>query len=227
MGGRFSFRHVLVLLAVVLAGWGVGQLVRRAVPVGDDRSGDPVVAAVLRDRASPRQEAAGTGAGADLTMVVFTDYRCPACRASAGAMEAAVRGDGRVTVVYKDWPIFGGASITASTIAIAAAPQGIYPALHRLLMAERRGLTPAVLDELVRRAGGDPAQLAAGGAPAQLAANARQARALGLPGTPAYLIGPVLVVGALDEAGFRRGFARARELAAAEPDRPIPRSSGR
>jgi protein-disulfide isomerase len=44
----------------------------------------------------------------------------------------------------------------------------------------------------------------------QLAANQRDALALGLQGTPGYLIGPVLVEGAVTEAEFLRAFQQAR-----------------
>ncbi|MFS0772491.1 DsbA family protein [Sphingomonas sp. 1P08PE] len=207
-----TLRTVMLMLALVVAGWGVGQLVQRAMPIGRDLSGDPAARAIIADRASPR-EAAG---GADLVMVVFTDYRCPACRTAAPAMEAAVRADGRVTLIYKDWPIFGAPSVAAARVALATVPQGLYGAVHRALMAERRPLNDAVLIDVVVQAGGDADRLrrdlARHGAAidAQLTTNARQAAALGLPGTPAYLIGPVLVVGALDADGFARAFAAAR-----------------
>ncbi len=213
-GGPFSLRMLMILIAVVVAGWGVGQVVRMLTPLGTDMSADPVARAMLRDTTAPREAVAG----ADVVMVVFTDYRCPACRASAPALAAAVRADGRVTVIYKDWPIFGAPSVAAAEVAIASVPQGIYGPLHRRLMAERRALTAPVLDEGVAAVGGDPVRLRAdlgrqrAAIDAQLAANARQAGALGLPGTPAYLVGPVLIVGALDEAGFARAFARARRL---------------
>jgi hypothetical protein len=46
----------------------------------------------------------------------------------------------------------------------------------------------------------------------EIARNARDAFALGLVGTPGYLIGKLLVEGAQTERGFRRAFARARGL---------------
>jgi protein-disulfide isomerase len=44
-----------------------------------------------------------------------------------------------------------------------------------------------------------------------LARNGAQAFALGLGGTPGYLIGSILVRGALREAEFTRAFTEARE----------------
>lgn len=44
----------------------------------------------------------------------------------------------------------------------------------------------------------------------ELARNGRQAFSLGLEGTPAYLIGPILVKGGLDENGFAHAIGQAR-----------------
>jgi protein-disulfide isomerase len=204
-------RNLLWLLLVVAAGWGVGQLIQRVRPIGSDLGQSPVVLA-LRQEAAP----ATTVASADLTLVVFTDYRCPACRASAPALEEAVARDGRVGVVYREWPIFGPPSERAARVAIAAARQGVYPALHRRLMAERRPLDDAVLRDAVEASGGQWPRVEQDlrdrgtAIDAQIAATRRYAATLGIAGTPAYLAGSILVVGALDRAGFAAAFARAR-----------------
>jgi hypothetical protein len=84
-------------------------------------------------------------------------------------------------------------------------------------MAEVRPLDEPVLREAVERSGGDWAEVLArlrrdGAAiDRQLAETARATFLLGLAGTPGYLIGPILVSGALDSPGFGRAFAQARE----------------
>lgn len=208
-----SCRQLLLLLAIVVVGWAIGLLVGRAVPIGERVRATAVAHAAAIDTVAPHADVAGS----TLTLVVFTDYRCPACRAADPAMTAAVARDGRVRVSYRDYPIFGAMSERAARIAIAADAQGIYPALHHRLMAERRALDDAVLGEAVAAAGGDWPQVQrdlatrAAAIDAQLAATRRDAALLGVAGTPGYLAGPILVVGALDEAGFARLFARARE----------------
>ena len=68
----------------------------------------------------------------------------------------------------------------------------------------------------VEQAGGDWARLLAdldkhrAAIDAHLARNAAQAQALGLEGTPGYLVGSILIRGAIDEGAFRRAFAQAR-----------------
>lgn len=131
-------------------------------------------------------------------------------------MEEAVLSDGDVRVIYKDWPIFGPPSERAAQVALASAEQGVYPAVHKQLMTDSRTISDSVLQNIVKKAGGDWVRVSAylisheQQIMAQLRANGEQALALGLPGTPGYLAGSVLVVGAIDKADFLRLFARAR-----------------
>lgn len=205
-------RLVIALLAVILLGWATGRVIQRATPIGRDVGGDPAARAILRDRDAPVQDVPG----ATLTMVVFTDYQCPACRAAHPAMTAAVAADGHVRVVWRDWPIFGPRSERAARVAIAAARQGIHPAVHEALMTGPVPVDDALLRAAVARAGGDWARVTAdlrahdGAITMRLIRNQADARRLGLPGTPAYLIGTRLVTGAIDAATFRAAFAKAR-----------------
>jgi protein-disulfide isomerase len=202
--------------------WQLGGLVAAAAlfsfvlqvhrPLGEDVGERPSVRAVLADRSSPREDTQG----ADLTLVVFTDYRCPACRAAHPAMKRAVAEDGKVRIVYKDWPIFGDASVRAAQVALASDLQGIYPRLHDRLMT-RRANSDVALKAAVEFSGGDWRRLQEDLESkkqqilAQLAGNRKQAYELGLSGTPGYLVGPILVRGALDEGEFTRVFRKARQ----------------
>lgn len=207
-----SRRHMLLLLLVVVIGWGVGQIVVRLRPAGTDVGDLAAVQAVLSGRGFPSVEVGAP----TLTLVVFTDYLCPACRAADPATAAAIARDGHVRIVYRDYPIFGPVAENVARVAIAADRQGVYPALHRRLMVERRPLDGAVLREAVEAVGGDWAQLQrdrvarAAEIEAQLATTRAQAAAIGITGTPGYLAGPVLAVGARDEAGFAKLFAQGR-----------------
>src|SRR5689334_11703735 len=58
----------------------------------------PVVAAVLDDPGSPRADPAD----AQVTIVVFTDYQCPICKADAPALARLQAADPTVRVIYKD-----------------------------------------------------------------------------------------------------------------------------
>ena len=117
------------------------------------------------------------------------------------------------------WPIFGAASELAARTALAAARQGRYAAVHRRLMRDGRIIDDAMLRDIVRAAGADWEQVVrdridhAADIGTQLARTARQAGLIGLPGTPGYLAGRMLVVGAIERRDFARLFATARDRA--------------
>ena len=140
-------------------------------------------------------------------------------------MEEAVRSDGDVRVIYKDWPIFGPPSERAASVALASAAQGIYPAVHSRLMTDSRIIDDDMLRDVVTAAGGDWEKTTAFLAThaqeiaAQLRGNGQEAYAIGLSGTPGFLAGSMLVMGAIDTTDFGRLFARARARAAAEQGR--------
>lgn len=213
MAGSIGRRDVAILGVVLAGGWLTGRALRRTAPIGRDVRASGMVASILSEGAP-----ASGPANASLRMAVFSDYRCAACRRAYPALAEAVRADGDVRVLHKDWPIFGPPSERAAQVSIASAWQGIHAPVHARLMTDARTIDDAMLADVVTGAGGDwarlTADLAARGAEvaARLRANAAEARAIGLPGTPGYLAGPLLVLGAIDAGDVARLFARARAL---------------
>lgn len=212
MSTTLSRRHAVQLGTLVVGGLAFAQALRRTVPIGRDVG--PSGATISEGGSSPQEGPAD----ASLSMAVFSDYRCPACRKAFPAMEEAVRRDGKVRIIYKDWPIFGEASERAASIALASVEQGIYPAVHRQLMTTSRIIDDDTLRDIIAAAGGDwmraTTWLSKHGqaVTAQLRANGLQAYSIGLTGTPGYLAGTVLVMGAIDENEFGRLFERARAI---------------
>ena len=202
----------LWLCAVIGVAALFGWLLRAQRPFGDNVSDNPLALAVREDRSSPVE---GNSA-ADITLIVFSDYRCPACRAAYPGMKRAVAKDGKVRIVYKDWPIFGEVSERAAEVAIASDLQHLYPLVHDRLMTGPPN-SDVALKAAVEQAGGNWHRLQSDLAinktkiAAQLGRVRMQAFQLRLGGTPGYLIGPILVRGALKEKEFRRAFKQARE----------------
>lgn len=196
----------LVGVGLVLSG-----LLRSSADRADSAASSSLAQELLQERSSPEVRYGR----ADLTLVVFTDYRCPACRKADPAMRQAVAKDGNVRIVYKDWPIFGAQSRRAALVALAAARQGIYASVHRALMASPN-LDDTALRQAVEFSGGDWLQILSDlkqhreAFDRQLASNAVQAFGLGLQGTPGYLVGRLRLRGAQSEAQFLRAFASAR-----------------
>lgn len=214
MSAILSRKELIQLLVVVMIGWAAGQVFLRTAPIGRDMSGIAVVQELLRDRSSPSHEVSEP----TLTLVVFTDFQCPACKLADPAMNAAVARDGHIRVVYKDWPIFGAVSEQAARVALAASRQGLYPAIHTRLMDERRPLNLQVIREAVEASGGSWSRVEtdlrvhSAEINDQLSRNGATAVGIGIAGTPAFLAGPLLISGALDEPGFARAFVLGRKL---------------
>ena len=208
----FSRRSALALAATVAAGLGASWWIRGQPRTGPELTLTPVVRGVLTDPGSPR---AGP-ATADVTVVVFTDYRCPICQATDGALDRLLADDPRVRVIFKDWPIRGPGSELAARAALAADRQGRYRAVHSALMASRGPLDGARIEAIAAGAGADVSRLRADLADhadtidAQLSGHAFQAFSLGLQGTPAYLVGAYLIQGGLDERRLAAAVRRAR-----------------
>lgn len=209
----------LTLLMAVLVGLAATAIFQNLPREGRKLALTPVVQAVLNDPGSPRAGAADP----DVTIVVFTDYQCSVCKATAPALKQLLADDEKVQVIFKDWPILGEASTIAARAALAADRQDKYLAFHSALMAAPMKLTAEHIREIAISAGLDADRLAADETAhaaqidAQLARHANQAFSLGLRGTPSYLVGPYLIEGGLNEARLAQAVRRAR---AAGPPAP-------
>jgi protein-disulfide isomerase len=205
---------ILALVALLAAAGGLGAAVLRRIPMPAPKLDmTPVLAAVLDDAGSPRVGPAN----AEVTVVIFTDYRCPICRATAPALKAARDREPGLRVIYKDWPIFGAESEAEARIALAADRQGRYAQAHDALMAANGAMDEAALAAFAVTTGLDLARLQADLAAhraefdAQIARQAREAWSLGLEGTPGYLVGRRLYKGGLDAPRLDAAIALARK----------------
>ncbi|MDX2103520.1 MAG: DsbA family protein [Alphaproteobacteria bacterium] len=156
----------------------------------------------------------GNPAG-DVTIVEFFDYRCPYCKQAQASLDQAVRADGRVRLVHKQFPILGPDSVVAARAVIAARQQNRQGELHKALMAVPGGLTEAEVFRQARSAGLDEARLrrdmASPAVDAVLRRSLEVGRALDLRGTPAFVVGSRLIPGAVDAATLGAAVAAARQ----------------
>ena len=209
----------LSLAFAVAAGLAAYVWLQASPPAAQQLQLTPVVADVLDDPGSP---AAGP-ADADVTVVLFTDYQCAVCKRTDSAVSRLLASDPKVRVIWKDWPIRGPYSDLAARTALAADRQGRYRQVHDALMAARGQLTAPRIADLAAQAGADPVRLAADlrsearAIDAQLGRHRRQAFSLGLQGTPAYLVGPYLIQGGLDDRALAAAVRRARRAGPPQP----------
>jgi protein-disulfide isomerase len=163
------------------------------------------------DTASP---AAGNPKG-DVTIVEFFDYRCPYCKQVEPAIAALLREDGRVRLVYKEFPVLGPDSVYASRAALASRKQGKYAKFHDAMMAAKGTLDSAVVLQLAAAAGIDVEMLKSDMSSPEVEAVIKQnfalAQSLEIHGTPAFVIGDEMVPGAIDIATLRQKIAAARK----------------
>ncbi len=153
----------------------------------------------------------------DVTIVAYLDYNCPYCKRSAPALDRLVKTDGKVRLVYKEWPILSESSVVGAKLALAAKYQGKYEAAHKALMGLVGAKVPAdKMTAALTSAGIDMTRLKADSVThnaeisAALKRNDAQARGMQFRGTPVYLIGPLLVAAPLDYDGFKDAVAQAR-----------------
>lgn len=173
--------------------------------------------AVLRD---PEVGTAGNPDG-DISIVAYSDYQCPYCRKVEPELRQVVQDDGKVRLVFKDWPVLGPVSVYAAQMALASKYQDKYLAAHEALIGVSSRLTEPRVRELLSGAGIDVDRATADAETRKkdaiagiLARNAAQAKAFGFQGTPAFIIGKFRVPGVLTMAQFDAAIADARKAAA-------------
>jgi protein-disulfide isomerase len=159
---------------------------------------------------SPRQTTLGNAKG-PVTVVEFFDYNCGFCRRASEDKYALMADDPAVRVVLKELPILGPQSQEAAQVAVAVRMQDdangrIYTAFNKA-MFQRSPANRAAAMEAAKNAGADMARLerdiASDEVKATLDESMRLARALGISGTPSYVIGDKMIPGAVGLPALR------------------------
>jgi protein-disulfide isomerase len=153
----------------------------------------------------------------DVTVVEFLDYRCPYCKTMHKSIADMIASDGNVRVVIKEFPILGDDSLYAARAALAAGKQGKYAEMHTALMTFKGKAGPKDVEEVAQSIGLDTEKLkqdmAAPEVDQELQQNYNLAEALGINGTPAFVIGDTLIPGAIKLDDLKAQIAKAREKA--------------
>ncbi|MEA2896983.1 MAG: hypothetical protein QOJ84_2598 [Bradyrhizobium sp.] len=209
-------RDTLGVLGLGAVMFGLDIAPGSALGQGDASDNVLTESAVLRD---PEIPAAGNADG-DISIVEYFDFNCPYCRKVEPELRQVVQDDGKVRLVYKDWPVLGPVSTAAARLALATKYQDKYVAAHDALMGTASKLTEPRIRELLAGAGidvdraGKDLETNAKAIDAILARNNDQATAFGFKGTPSFIIGKFRVPGVLTMAQFDQAIADARKAAA-------------
>ncbi len=204
----------LITLAVLIAGATAPLTSTQAVPKPNDQASvDEQRRWFSEDDAAPMVKPPSY----DVTIVEYMDYQCPYCRASHGPLKKLLAKDHKIRVIFRDWPIFGPASQAAALAAIASKYQGKYLAFHDALMEMPLPLTDVKIKAAGTKAGVDWDRLQKDKIAHSeeiedlFERNGAQAEAIGLEGTPGFIIGNVQSFGGMTLKQLQTSVANARK----------------
>ena len=166
---------------------------------------------------SPRGVVLGNKDG-DVSFVEFFDYNCGYCKRAMADMLDLMKTDPKLKVVLKEFPVLSQGSVEAAQVAVAVRmqdPSGKkYLDFHQKLLGGRGPADKAHALAAAKDAGLDMARIekdmASPEAKATIEENFKLAEAMGMNGTPSYVIGKQVVIGAvgLDNLREKIGVAR-------------------
>ena len=153
---------------------------------------------------SPNQVNLGNPKG-NVTFVEFFDYNCGYCKHAMGDMLTLMKDDPKLKVVLKEFPVLGPGSVEAAQVAVAVRMQDPtgkkYLEFHQKLLGGRGHADKARALAVAKEIGMNMTQLqkdmVSPEVKTTLQENFKLAQELGMNGTPSYVIGDDVVVGAV------------------------------
>ena len=166
---------------------------------------------------SPRGVVLGNKDG-DVTFVEFFDYNCGYCKRAMADMLDLMKTDPKLKVVLKEFPVLSQGSVEAAQVAVAVRMQDPggkkYLDFHQRLLGGRGPADKARAMAAAKEAGLDTGRiekdLTGPEVRATLEENMKLAEAMGMNGTPSYVIGKQVVVGAVGLEGLKEKIGIAR-----------------
>jgi len=153
---------------------------------------------------SPHQVVLGNPRG-NVTMVEFFDYNCGFCKRALSDMLDLLKTDPNLKFVLKEFPVLGEGSIEAARVAVAARMQDVtgkkYVEFHQKLLGGRAQADKARALAVAKEVGFDMARIekdmGSDEVKKTIDEDMKLADALGVSGTPSYVVGDEVVVGAV------------------------------
>ena len=166
---------------------------------------------------SPNQVVLGNPKG-NVTFVEFFDYNCGYCKHAMSDMLTLLKDDSHLKVVLKEFPVLGPGSVEAAQVAVAVRMQDKtgkkYLEFHQKLLGGRGQADKARALAVAKDVGIDMDQLEKDMKSPEVKTTLQEdfklADALGLNGTPSYVIGDSVIVGAIGLDGLRQKVNTAR-----------------
>lgn len=152
----------------------------------------------------------------DVTLVEFFDYNCGYCRSALPDLATLLAEDDGLKVILKEFPILSNESIDAARVGVLVGQEGVdYWPFHEALFSSRGKVDKNValaaaadlglsrVDLELRMGGGDVTEA--------IQNSYEIAQALGISGTPTYIIGNEIIPGAIGVDELRTRIANMRE----------------
>ena len=166
---------------------------------------------------SPRGVVLGNKDG-DVTFVEFFDYNCGYCKRAMADMLDLMKSDSKLKVVLKEFPVLSQGSVEAAQVAVAVRMQDPggkkYLDFHQKLLGGRGPADKARALAVAKEAGLDVGRiekdLAGPEVRATIEENFKLAESMGMNGTPSYVIGKQVVIGAIGLDGLKEKIGVAR-----------------
>jgi len=166
---------------------------------------------------SARQVTLGNPQG-DVTLVEFFDYNCGYCKRALSDKLELLKTDQKLKIVLKEFPVLGPGSAEAAQVSVAVRMQDKtgkkYLDFHQKMLSRRGQADKARALAVAKEAGLDMARLEkdlqSPEIKATLDESAQLAEALGINGTPSYVIGQTVIPGAIGLAGLKQQIATVR-----------------
>jgi protein-disulfide isomerase len=166
---------------------------------------------------SPRGVTIGNKDG-DVTFVEFFDYNCGYCKRAMADMLDLMKADPKLKVVLKEFPVLGPGSVEAAQVAVAVRMQDPtgkkYLDFHQKLLGGKGQADKARAMAAAKDVGVDMAKLekdlASPEVRATLEENFKLAEDMGMNGTPSYVIGKQVVIGAVGVDNLKEKIGVAR-----------------
>jgi protein-disulfide isomerase len=166
---------------------------------------------------SPHQVVLGNPQG-NVTMVEFFDYNCGFCKRALSDMLDLLKTDPNLKFVLKEFPVLGEGSVEAAHVAVAARMQDVtgkkYIEFHQKLLGGRGPADKARALAVAKEVGFDMARIEkdmnSDEVKKTIDEDMKLADALGVSGTPSYVVGDEVVVGAVGIDALREKIGRAQ-----------------
>ena len=169
------------------------------------------IVSLKKDKSYPR---VGNAEG-DVQFVEFFDYQCSFCKQVLPTVMDLLEEDKKLDVVMVEFPVLGPVSEFAAKAALASRNQNKYMEFHVALMGQRGRLNERKILKIAEDLGLDINQLQKDMNTPEITSHIQQnrnlAEALGLRGTPAFLIGKEIAPGAISKAQMMEMIDAARQ----------------